>query len=72
MRVQITLKSGAQIEADVEEFTVTRSRLEGELVGLKWTGSVGGRALKYVRLDEIAAITYVDDEGPTVAEIEES
>ena len=39
MKMVITLKSGVQIKADVEEFTTGASPVFGELRNLKWTAT---------------------------------
>lgn len=62
MRMVITLKSGAQVSADVTELTVGRSKLTGERERLAWTSSSDRTSkLQYVRLEEIAAI-HTEDE----------
>ncbi len=37
MKMVITLKNGVQIKADVEDYTIGRSPMVGELRELKWT-----------------------------------
>jgi hypothetical protein len=60
--MQITFKSGAQIEVDVEDFTVRRRAVSGELAELKWTTPHDFTAkLAYANLDEIAAIVRLAD-----------
>lgn len=60
MRIQITLKSGAQIEADVSEYSTASSLVDGSLSKLNWTTSKDPAAgLKYVDLNEVAAIVTV-------------
>jgi hypothetical protein len=52
----VTLKSGVQIRVKVTEYTVGRNGL-GDLSRLRWTSAENAdSALKYVQLDEIAAI----------------
>ena len=68
MQIEITLKSGAQITADVEEFTTSVNRL-GDVVGIKWTTPPDStRKLVDVDLTQIAAIVRVggveDTENP--------
>jgi hypothetical protein len=60
VRIQITLKSGAQIEADVSEYSTAASLVDGNLTKLNWTTSSNPAAgLKYVDLNEVAAIVTV-------------
>lgn len=60
MRMQITLKSGAQIEADVSEFTTKRNPITGDLTKLEWRTPDGHAAkLNYLDLKEVAAIVAV-------------
>ena len=57
MRMQITFKSGAQIEVDVEEFTTGRSPLNNELVKLNWTTPADAAAkLHTIEIDDIVAV----------------
>jgi hypothetical protein len=59
--VEITLKSGAKVVADVSALTIQRNPVTHALVGLKWTNS-GNRYLQYIEVDEVAAAVFVDDE----------
>jgi hypothetical protein len=61
--MQITFKSGAQIEVDVEDFAIGRSPVSDRLVSLKWTTPETYTAkLGYLGdLDDIAAIVRIED-----------
>lgn len=53
----VTLKSGIQIRQTVEEYTVEKSALLGELRGLKWTfGDTHDVNIKWMDVGEVAAI----------------
>lgn len=53
----VTLKSGAQIRAQVTAYTVGRAALGGDLARLKWTGAEDADAsLQYLDLGEVAAV----------------
>lgn len=57
MRMQITFKSGAQIEVDVEEFSTGRSSVTDKLVKLHWTTPADCTAkLHTIDLGDIAAV----------------
>jgi hypothetical protein len=60
--MEITLRSGVQIVTDVEEFTVTKSRITAELQELHWTTPAGAlRRLKHANLSDIVAIVAVHE-----------
>lgn len=60
MRIQITFKSGAKVEADVENFTVKRTAVTNVLRGLDWDlPNDWLQELHYVDLAEVAAIVAV-------------
>ncbi len=60
MRIQITLKSGAQIEADVDGVKTARDPVTLELTKLEWETPGGWTAkLHTIKLDEVAAIVAV-------------
>lgn len=64
MRIQITLRSGAQIEADVDEFTIGKSQVSDQIRELHWVSPAGSmRRLKHVALSEIAAIIAIHEPG---------
>ena len=64
MRIQITLKSGAQIEVEVEEFISERNAITGALNRLKWETPRGWTAkLHTVEMSEIAAIVALRAPG---------
>lgn len=64
MKLQITFRGGGQIEAEVKEFTEDRGGISGHLHGLHWVTPAGAtRALKYVDVDQIAAIVAIYDPG---------
>lgn len=58
--VEITLKSGITIHADVSEWIKTKNRVSGDLTGFEWEHS-GPRRLNHVRIEEVAAVVFVDD-----------
>jgi hypothetical protein len=59
MKMEITLKSGTQIEVDVTEFTTGRNGLN-ELAKLNWTTPENWkRKLHTLEMDQIAAIVVV-------------
>ena len=61
MRVQVTLKSGAQIEFTADELTKKRNPMTGQLTGLEWGNSEPNQpALFTIIVDEIAAIVTTD------------
>jgi hypothetical protein len=61
MRVQITLKNGVQIEADVDEFSTFRNQLTNEITKLNWSTPEGWkRKLHTINLEEIVAIVLFD------------
>lgn len=59
MKMQITFKSGKQIELPVDYFEVRSNLVTGEITNLEWKNS-DLPELNYVRLSEIAAIVRVD------------
>lgn len=64
MRAQITLKSGAQIEVEVEALDSERNRLTNELTRLGWTTPAEWtRKLHSITLSEIAAIVMLREQG---------
>ena len=64
MKMRLILRSGAQVDVDVTEFTVKRNRFDGSFVGLDWTTPVGYAAkLSFVRLEEVAAIVTLAEVG---------
>lgn len=75
MRAQITFKSGAQIEADIEDLTTSRHALTKELVKIVWdTPEDWTRKLHTVDVDEIVAIvlTRTSEEVLSDAAMEEA
>ena len=72
MKMVVTLKSGTQIKADVEDYTTQRSPIFGELRGLKWrTTEQPSVVLSWLNPAEVAAIHAEFEEGEPVADIEE-
>lgn len=62
MIAQITLRSGAQIEVDVEDLTTGRSPITKELTSLQCTTPEGWtRKLHTIAVGEIAAIVMIQD-----------
>ncbi|MUN41423.1 hypothetical protein [Actinomadura litoris] len=52
----VTLKSGAQIRADVDEYRIQHNRLGG-LVGIKWQATArANAAIEYLDVSEVAAV----------------
>ena len=59
-QMQITFKSGAQVTVDCDEVTVSRSRVDHTLEGLKWTTPDGWKSrLMAVELQEIACVVVL-------------
>jgi hypothetical protein len=58
--VEITLKSGVTVHADVSEWEVTRNRISGDVTGYSWTHD-GPRRLAHVRVEDVSAVVFVDD-----------
>lgn len=57
MRMVITLKSGVQIKADVEDCTIGRSPVFGELRELKWTTTDRPAVtIGWLDMNEVAAV----------------
>ena len=57
MKMVITLKNGVQIKADVEDYTIGRSPMFGDLSELKWTSTERPAArVQWLDLSEVAAI----------------
>jgi hypothetical protein len=63
MRIEITFRSGAQITADVEEFSGSWSVIKGDLRSLKWTTPDDWtRKLHRIELSEVVGIVAVRGE----------
>jgi hypothetical protein len=63
--IRIWLKSGAVVEATVDELTVTTdggAGKAGKIVGITWTNpsDTSIQALAYLDISDIAALTYRD------------
>ena len=57
MKIVITLKSGVQIKADVEDCTIGKSPVFGELRELKWTTTEQPAVkLGWLDINEVAAV----------------
>lgn len=62
MKIQITLRSGTQIEADVEEFTIGRGGLSGEMRELQWVNPPDAlRKLKYLDINDVVAVVAIHE-----------
>lgn len=62
MWIQITLKNGIQVEAEVEDFTTFKDPVTGELVKLEWvTPANWARKLHTVRVNEVVAAVAIKD-----------
>jgi hypothetical protein len=71
MKMIVTLKNGAQIGADVDEFSTGRSPIGGDLRSLKWTAAEKAQiVLNWVDLSEVVAVHAEFEPGEPVAEIE--
>jgi hypothetical protein len=69
--MQVTFRSGAQIEVDATEFTLNVNYLSGELRDLRYvTPPDATRGLKYLAVSEVVAVVAIDDpsEQPEPAE----
>ena len=60
--VEITLKSGVIVHADVSSWTRTRHPVLGTVTGYEWENA-GPRRLCDLRVEEVAAVVFVDDEA---------
>jgi len=57
MKVQITFKSGAQIEFEADDITTKSGRVTGDLTGLEWSSeSIDGPRLHWLDANEVVAI----------------
>jgi len=57
MKMVITLKSGVQIKADVEDFTTGASPIFGELRNLKWTTTEQPEVtISWLDISEVASV----------------
>ena len=57
MKMVVTLKSGVQIKADVEDFTTGASPVFGELRNLKWTTTERPEVrINWLDMGEVAAV----------------
>jgi len=67
MKVRVTLRSGATVEAHVDRFRVTTHTITGELTGIEWTCNDAVHTtdatadpdhldLMYVRVNQIDAV----------------
>lgn len=65
IRLQLTLRSGAQIEVEVGDWSVTKSLGgKGCLSNLKWeTPQDATRRLVSVELEEVVAVVEIRDPG---------
>lgn len=71
MKMVVTLKSGVQIKADVEEYTTKKSPIFGELRGLEWkTTDQPTVVISWIDAGEVAAIHAEFEPSEPVAEIE--
>lgn len=66
-RVQITFKSGAQIEFDCDELTTGRSQITNKLSSMNWnTPAEWADKLHLVELDEVVAIVAMKRHRPGI------
>jgi hypothetical protein len=64
MKMVVTLKSGVQIKADVEDSTVGRSAVFGELREPKWTSTERPAVrIQWLDMGEVAAVHAEFDWG---------
>lgn len=63
MKISIFLRSGGQIEADVDEFTINKNLLSGRITEFQWSTPAGAgfHRLKYLDVNEIVAIVSFHD-----------
>lgn len=59
--LQITLRSGAVVKADVTEVTTKHDPVTGRLVEITWD-KPGRHRLMHVNVDQVDAIVFVADE----------
>lgn len=65
MKAQITLKSGAQIDADVNDISAQEQPISGRFVGLVWShpDQTPARRLIYLDAGEVAAVVTFHEAG---------
>lgn len=62
MLVQLTMKSGQSVIANVEKFDVIENRM-GEIVDVKWTNKEDAYSeLRYIKVSEIVAVVMIHNE----------
>jgi hypothetical protein len=66
MKIQVTFKSGAQIEFEVDEFSTGRDHLTRDLISVNWkTPDNWTRRLHTIEVEEIVAIVAIRDDQVT-------
>lgn len=60
MNVQITLKTGTQLNVEMDEIARITHPITNELTNLTWTSITGKPKLFFIRLEDIAAIVVVN------------
>lgn len=61
MRIQVTFKSGAQIEFRSKTLTSEKRSADGKMVGLKWnTEHKNGPRLHHIDLTDVDAVVILD------------
>lgn len=61
--VEITLKSGATVTADVTEWITETNPITGDIAGFRWD-KPGPRRLVHVNVKEVAAVVWVESTDP--------
>ena len=68
MKIQVTFKSGAQIEFEVDEFSTGRDSLTRDLTAVNWkTPANWTRRLHTIEVEEIIAIVAIREPEDAVA-----
>jgi len=69
VKVQITLKSGAQITVDAARFEVDYDGPSDRIASVKWKHDrTGGNLLAGIVRSEVAAVVLLDAPAPTVTD----
>jgi hypothetical protein len=65
MRVEVTLKSGVTVVGHATKFEVTSDMMQAPPRSMTWEGvaKVGVPNLRYINLDEVAAVVIVPEQS---------
>jgi hypothetical protein len=64
MKLELIMRNGARVVADIDRIAVQRSKVTGELAGMNWeTPADANRSLVYLRLDEVVAAVTIHEIG---------